>query len=162
MDPLGHDDLELNDLTKVGKEYAWEVEGKLAEYFNKNARKFIPTKTIKEHILDECPVPSNLLDTPKLDTALAAVIPEGHTALNEVEAPGGIWESIRNIAAPQMFLWQEIESLRRVVKSAEAENQKVDPEHPQAWKIEIDIEGVLKPSMSISIFQACGCSGSTF
>ena len=88
VDPLGHDDLELNDLTKVGKEYAWEVEGKLAEYFNKNARKFIPTKTIKEHILDECPVPSNLLDTPKLDTALAAVIPEGHTALSEVEALG--------------------------------------------------------------------------
>ena len=81
-------DEKLLDLTEVDKEFDWEVTPELAEYFAKNAKTFIPTKVIKEKILDEYPVPKNLPTLPKLDSAIATVIPEGHTAISQVESLG--------------------------------------------------------------------------
>ena len=137
---LEGDDLNLVDLTKVGKENDWEFEQRLADYFNANVKFFIPTKVLKERILDECPPPKNLCLLPKLDKAMNSVIPEAHSALKECDALGDVWEMIRNISAPQMFLWQEVENLKRLARSAKADATANDSPEGE-WK---DFEGESK------------------
>ena len=118
---------ELFNLTNLDKLNEWQVESKLAEYFNSNARTFIPTKTLKERILDDCPVPTNIAKLPVLDKAIKKVIPEASVAIGEDKKLSEVWESIRNISAPQLQLWQEIEGLKRLIKSAKS-NSNPDSE----------------------------------
>ena len=69
------------------------------------------------------------------------MIPEASIAIGEDKKLSEVWESIRNISAPQLQLWQEIEGLKRLIKSAKANSDRPDSE---GWKMEYDWEDILK------------------
>jgi len=58
------------------EENAWELDKGLAEYVNKNCTTYIPDKDIQEAFLEESPVPSNIMETPKLDLFMESYLRE--------------------------------------------------------------------------------------
>ena len=46
----------------------------MASYINKNTNDFLPDKILTESILEENPVPTNVLPNPKLDEYLAIML----------------------------------------------------------------------------------------
>ena len=140
--PSGGDE-DLFDLTKLGDQNEWAVSEKLANYFNANARKFISPKILKERILEDLPIPKNLMKIPELDKAILDVIPKGAYVLTEDKTLKEIWQSVQQIAAPEMHLWQELESLRQLVKATKAESEGIDENPKDDWKTQFDWEDIL-------------------
>ena len=82
----------------------------MASYINKNTNDFLPDKILTESILEENPVPTNVLPNPKLDEYLAVML-EGKKKYFEItreRSLNRIQGKIRDILGPLSWVWEAV------------------------------------------------------
>ena len=94
---------------------SWEMPSQLAEYFNKNSRKYISDKDIVESITGDYPVPSNVIDNPKMDEFMVSMIRSaGHQYLMDKDKDlQRVQGKIRDIMGPLASAWTDVELYRK-------------------------------------------------
>jgi len=95
------------------EENAWELDKGLAEYVNKNCTTYIPDKDIQEAFLEESPVPSNIMETPKLDLFMESYLREKASyQIKKDKSLQRISTKMRDVIAPLSKIWQLVEDTR--------------------------------------------------
>ena len=94
------------------KTLSWDQPEDMAKYINKNTSKFITYKTLSDSILEENPVPTNVLSIPKLDDYLLVML-EGkkkYMELTRERSLNRIQGKIRDILRPLSRVWEAVSS----------------------------------------------------
>ena len=110
---------DLISVSNEAEDNAWSLPEELAELFNRNATNFVSKKLLKKDILDNNPVPSNLVKRRKLDSHMEALIKgndkpnvDSNKVISRDGELGDIWEAIVTCMGPLSKCWQSIEDFR--------------------------------------------------
>ena len=95
----------------------WDLSDELAKYVNKAFKGFIADKILKEKVLEENPVPTNIAKCKKLDTFLKKLLEESGKkyCVKGDESLLAVQERIRNVFGPLSKVWASIEEEREFV-----------------------------------------------
>ena len=103
----------------------WELPEDLAEYANNAVNRFIKEPDLKESILYEFPVSTNLLKTKKMDASFKELLEEQFkkAVLNQEDVLFNIQKKVQNIFGPLSSLWQYMESEKQQIKDTNEASQ---------------------------------------
>ena len=104
----------------------WELPAGLADYINRYMSHYINNKKVKEKILMENPVSSNIKGTPNLDNYIKDLLLENKRKLilNHGETLKGIYDKVNHVFSHLLRLWSIMEEEKEAALQELSENNK--------------------------------------
>ena len=104
----------------------WELPAGLADYINRYMSHYINNKKVKEKILMENPVSSNIKGTPNLDNYIKELLLENKRKLilNHGETLKGIYDKVNHVFSHLLRLWSIMEEEKDAALQELSENNK--------------------------------------
>ena len=104
----------------------WELPAGLADYINRYMSHYINNKKVKEKILMENPVSSNIKGTPNLDNYIKELLLENKRKLilNHGETLKGIYDKVNHVFSHLLRLWSIMEEEKEAALQELSENNK--------------------------------------
>ena len=96
------------------EENSWNLPVELANYVNLNSRTFVPSKQLREQILDFYPVPSNTDLVPSMDEYMTSIMRSNSTiAIQRDDELKAVQEAVRHVNGPLADAWTLVEQFRK-------------------------------------------------
>lgn len=94
------------------KQYDYELPDEMADYLNKYMDKYVPDKDLKDSIMTENPVPSNVNKPKKLDGYFKEILNENHkrNELKVDDALEKIQDKVVQVMGPLARVWYAVEA----------------------------------------------------
>ena len=102
------------ELGTENQDFDWELPSSLVDYLHKYIKCHVSDKDVKEKVLIESPVPTNIKPAPELDAYIKNLLQSNskHLTLKQDKTLKSLHDKVRNIFGPMSKLWAVIDSER--------------------------------------------------
>ena len=102
------------ELGTENQDFDWELPSSLVDYLHKYIKCHVSDKDVKEKVLVESPVPTNIKPAPELDAYIKNLLQSNskHLTLKQDKTLKSLHDKVRNIFGPMSKLWAVIDNER--------------------------------------------------